>query len=503
MRVDGVQTDKSMRPLSSFLFRCYLSRNPDNSLSELTDSVLKKLNYSVRAVTVPKMAEQGQDTIEFGSFAMTFPFFSTGKRETTMTFYETDDMLVSRVFYAIQQRKRWKSSSLFREQDADLIADIEIFDQRNTFDLPAKTPIYTQRMYLKLVKVNSPDFKRTSTVTLLETSIEFNAMIEPYSGSYASSPVDAIGEMKSAAEGGLDREPEAAFIDADQMLQTFRTSLEEFSDWFYDKPKADNLASSSDRISSDRESKNPQLRAYAESLGANSQSRQAALSGSDSEFRINDLREQLKAEGVNTKDYQEVASALVEMGILGNYGGPNGWCQRGTSILEAVVSEKPRVTAQTASRSVSAWEDAGYEVSESRRVKTVTEINKQLENLIKEGKLKPGDKIVIDYDDKPRTGSYDSSKEEAGHISTYLGKVDGIDRTVSDRMQLSLAGLSAKHRVTGYKILTRNRQDLADQALLKVSSPGSWSATELDPAPVYSSAEEKRDNGRAKLRVKE
>ena len=109
MRIDSQQEDSLMEPLSSFLFKCTFTA-PEGSKKLLTDSILQKMQYSVSSVTIPKMAESGSgtdiDQVSYGSFNLPFPYYSTGQKEMTIDFLETDDMLISRIFYMILNKNR-------------------------------------------------------------------------------------------------------------------------------------------------------------------------------------------------------------------------------------------------------------------------------------------------------------------------------------------------------------------------------------------------------------
>lgn len=456
MRIDGEQEDVLMEPLSSWLFKCTFTA-PESNKKLLTDSILQKLQYSVFSVTIPKLAENNQDDISYGSFSLPFPYYSTGKKDLSIEFFETDDMLISRVFYTIQNKKRWKTKTIYRMADAELFLHVEIYPQRNVkgYAQPMKFPVFVRDYGLVMNTIDPPKFIRTGEVTLLKTKIDFNTVESSFYDEKDRSYQDSgINPSKEKYEWNKQA-PETAFIDENQLGDRIASYLSKS-----DKKDPDN-ASSSDRFTTDHVSKNENLRKFAEGLGANSETRLAALAGGNSQKRISELRNLLEREGVNVKDYSDVADALYDMGIYGARS--NHFCQRGVSVLEAIVVEQPRVLAPTASSSVPKWEAAGYEVTERKKVSSVQEINEYVANLGRQGKIKEGDKIIIDYD---------RAKQEPGHALTVLYNEERGLHVSSDSRHSSLSGLGMKHKVSEVTVLSMSKQAREDLELLEASKPG-------------------------------
>ena len=217
-RIDSTQSDRSMAPLTSFLFTCKFRRVGNDPL--FTDSVLKKLEYSVDELNIPKMKAMESDAVQYGSFFVTFPFFSTGEKEMTIDFYETDDMMISKIFYELQARNRWKAFSIYSNEQADLYADVQIHDMRNT--LPYNQRILFENHYsIKLITFDPPAFERTTNVKPLKVKAKFNTIEGDYGTAKWRNLVnldtgfDAEDEMnKTTQEGGLDSEMDIAVIDA-------------------------------------------------------------------------------------------------------------------------------------------------------------------------------------------------------------------------------------------------------------------------------------------------
>lgn len=214
-RIDNAQTDYTMRPLNSFLFDCQF-HSPNEGDLVFPTSTLKKLAYSVKAVKIPKMKPDSEvKSIQYGSFFVSFPFFSTGEKEMTITFYETDDMLISKVFYAMQAKHRWKPYAIYNNTtNVDLIVDVNIHDQHNKLKFNEYS-LFHNTYSLVLESISPPRFSRTGTVQLLTVDATFNAVefeTEEFDRvTRRSAGFNAEDEMnKTIEEGGLDRAPDAA-----------------------------------------------------------------------------------------------------------------------------------------------------------------------------------------------------------------------------------------------------------------------------------------------------
>lgn len=255
-RIDNTQTDYTMRPLNSFLFDCQF-HSPNGGDLVFPSSTLKKLAYSVKSVKIPKMKPDSEvKSIQYGSFFVSFPFFSTGEKEMTITFYETDDMLISKVFYAMQAKHRWKPYAIYNNTtNVDLIVDVNIHDQHNRLKFNEYS-LFHNTYSLVLESISPPRFSRTGTVQLLTVDATFNAVefeteefdkvTERYSG------FDAEDEMNTTIEyGGLDREPDVAgsMEDIKKRLKEFNEGLAQLdetyeksntSDFNLDKYELDN-----------------------------------------------------------------------------------------------------------------------------------------------------------------------------------------------------------------------------------------------------------------------
>lgn len=438
MAIDTAQLDSAMRPLTSFLFKCSFSANSDDGL--LSEDLIKRLNYSVHSFSVPKMREMNGKSISFGSFSIPFPYYSTGEMDLMIDFYEQDDMLLSRFFYILQNKNRWKASTLFEYSNADIFVTLEIYDQRNSIDYLHHV-LYKRTYALKMKKMNPPEFQRTSDPMPGRLSVEFNSLQQEYSG-YGLSD-DELNRYANEMYK-WDKEDDVAIMNVEQLGDTlvdFTDSLSQIAGIDYSKPFGQMVVYKDQR---DLESSNYNLKTVSENLGFTSKERMLKLN--DSQESIDSLREALIAENVNVKDYSEVYEALTEMGVLSR--GTNHYCQLGVSIVDSIVSGKERVKAKSASTSVSKWKEAGYDVAETKKFETgkdtKTDVDSYIGKLIKTGKVREGDKVVISYDEK---------NEKPGHIVTILydekRKAEGKSAwyTGSDFIQRTNSGIPVDQRV--------------------------------------------------------
>ena len=434
MPINYNQQDSAFRPLNGFLFRCEFHVVGN---SNITKDILKKLEYSVSTVKLPKMKEMEAEPHSFGSFFIPFPFFSTGEKDMTIEFYETDDMLISKVFYSFLNRYRWKSSTMFDKEQADLGVTVTIYDQRNLYG-NSNRPLYRNIYWLKTTDLEPPQFSRSgSDVDLCKVTVTFNTIESDYKNEIDSSEFGNTNEINAGAED-------------DPSLENTDELGNKIADMFAGLVSEQDSGTMTEIR--DRVSKNEKFRKYSESLGVNSKERTAVISKNPK--KLNELRDVLVSEGVDVHDYSEVNDALVEMGVFGN--APQGFCQRGVSVLEAIVSGNERVVAPTASSSVDEWTKASFEVTEEKRFSNKTEIDNYIMRLANEGKLEEGQKIIIDYD---------SEGKSAGHIITVLHNNERGWYTSSDGFQRSATGLPVNHKVVGIKILKKS----ADKKLLEES----------------------------------
>ena len=459
MPINLNQDDLGFRPLDNFLFKCAFLDDP-NVKNNLTPEILKKLEYSVSKVTLPKMKESDPKPHLLGSFAIQFPYFSTGEKEMSIEFYETDDMLVSKVFYSFLNRYRWKASTIFDISHADLMIRVTLLDQRNKNGMAAKHPrrlVYEREYWIKTISIDPPQFTRDGSDTdLCTVTVNFNTIESKYNNIVN----DTFGSADEINAGAKD---DNAFTDTNAVGEKLFEMFEGLmGDPVYNTPSG----------IPDKTSQYKNRKEFANSLGVNSVERLAVLSTNPN--KITELRKFLQQEGVDVNDYSAVNDALREMGIFGN--APNGFCQRGVSVLEAVVTGDKRVQAPTASSSIEAWKADGYDVTEEKKFYKRNDVENYIKKLIDEGKLKEGDKIVIDYDSEGKT---------AGHIITVL-KDDNPNGenykgwyTSSDGYQRSLTGLGMNHKVSGMKVLTKSE----DRLLLEQSKNVSAIGNENKPKP--------------------
>ena len=468
-RIASMQSDRSMNPLSSFLFTCTFRGQDGDKL--FSSSVLKKLNYSVKSVKIPKMKPDGEvKAISYGSFFVSFPFFSTGEKEMTISFYETDDMMISKILYELQARKRWKAVSLYSESNADLFVDVVIHDQRNTLRYD-QTEVFRNSYSLILETFDPPKFSRTGTVQALTLEAKFNT-IEGQFGSERwrkqvdiSSDFDTEREMNlRVEEGGLDRDPDAAAIDREEIDTRWKKYEEEMNKIF---PETTENAEVQAELDSQMRTDNKTLKRLSESMGANPVERGKYIT--EHPEAIKELRNTLIEQKVDVSDFSKVSDALYDMGLISSHS--TGYCERWTEIIDSIVEGTPRIHAESAQTSETGWRERGYLSSASKKIKNKSEGDTFVWNEIKAGRVSEGDKILIYYADKPGEKAY-------GHIVTVLHSEEGHGKRqegwgfVSDFVQATPTGLTDQP-VTEIKILRKlDRSYTADEKALLKPRPG-------------------------------
>ena len=79
-------------------------------------------------------------------------------------------------FYMIQNKKRWKTKTIYRMADAELFLHVEIYPQRNVkgYAQPMKFPVFVRDYGLVMNTIDPPKFIRTGEVTLLKTKMQIS-----------------------------------------------------------------------------------------------------------------------------------------------------------------------------------------------------------------------------------------------------------------------------------------------------------------------------------------
>lgn len=224
MRIDSVQNDQSMRPLGRFLFKCEFSNKLGDTVVSgdvLSDKMLKNLMYSVLGVEIPKLETSDSDSLSYGSFAVSFPFFSTEKKEMRMSFYETDQMEIFKTFTYLLSKSRWKASTMFRWEQADLYVTVTIYDQRNLYGQGYRA-LFCESYALKTTRVEPPQFSRTNDADLLKTEVIFNTVQTRNYDRGQISSVDADREFREN-----DRRADPAFTNSEDMANTIAKYFED------------------------------------------------------------------------------------------------------------------------------------------------------------------------------------------------------------------------------------------------------------------------------------
>ena len=475
-RVESMQSDKALAPLNNFLFKCEFSPVAvgDNLFSY---TVLKKMNYSVKDIKLPKMKSESVEQIQYGSFFVSFPFFATGDKEMTITFYETDDMMLSKIFYALQAQNRWRPSTIFRDSQAQLFVDVVIYDQRSTLS-PKEHELYRNRYGLLFTYLDQPKFDRSNDADLCTVTAHFNTIEGEYASgnwdglrkSLLHSDFNAINEMKTGngKNGGLDTAADNAAVSLKDIEDRFTTWLEERE---AEKNK-EHSDSDGHQYETSIRTQDKDLRKFSEELGSDNRKRMQYLA--DHPDKIKALRKLLKNKGVDVEDDSKLVDALYSMGIVGGSSLSGGYCQQGASVIDAIKFGTERVQAETASKSVDAWlktelynEDKKLE----KKIKSVDEANKYIQELIDKGELEEGDQLIIDYPNK-------DGKEQPGHIFRMLFREEPNERgqvgwgASADYLHTSYSGLGGNHGVTRIRVIKLAKR-AADRAITDKTTPGS------------------------------
>lgn len=236
MPINLNQHDDGFRPLNGFLFKCDFLAD-ENIQTNIGPDILKILGYSVSKLTLPKFNEYEGKPHSFGSFFIPFPYFSTGEKEMTIEFYETDDMLISKVFYSFLNRYRWRASTIFDVSQADFRIEVSILDQRNLFGYDSDRPLLRKEYYLKTKSIEPPQFARDGSDTdLCRVSVTFNTIESKYSNVYYGrfGSVDEINKrFDSEKNKYVDVVDDNAFLNSQEVV-------DKLSKMFADLWKKDN-----------------------------------------------------------------------------------------------------------------------------------------------------------------------------------------------------------------------------------------------------------------------
>ena len=224
MRIDSVQNDQSMRPLGRFLFKCEFSNKLGDTVVSrniLNDKMLQKLMYSVLEVNIPKLETSDPDNLSYGSFSVTFPFFSTEKKEMRMIFYETDKMEIFKTFTYLLGESRWKASTIFRWEQADLYVTVTIYDQRNLYGYGYRA-LFSESYALKTTRVDPPQFSRTNDVDITKTEVIFNTV---QTRNYDRGHITTVDAEREFRENDIKADP--AFTNSEDMSNAIAKYFED------------------------------------------------------------------------------------------------------------------------------------------------------------------------------------------------------------------------------------------------------------------------------------
>jgi hypothetical protein len=285
---------------------------------------------------------------------------------------------------------------------------------------------------------------------------------------------------KTAANGGLDREPDLAIIDAKDiearwkkysdeqmkrlgMIDPVTGGLPKKSDGSIDWDKASGSTfygqmaeDVQKKLDSQMRTNNTALKSLSKSFGRNPIERGKYIT--EHPDTIKQLRQTLAEQKIDISDYSKVTDALYDMGLIS--ANSTGYCERWTEIINSIVEGTPRIYAPSAQMSEKGWQERGFYATASKKINTKAEGDTFVWNEIKSGNVSEGDKILIYYADKPGEKAY-------GHIVTVLYDEEAHEKRrggwgfVSDFVQATPTGLTDQP-VTEIKILRKLDKTLSD-----------------------------------------
>jgi hypothetical protein len=353
----------------------------------------EKLKYAVRSVKFTDAeGNTSEGAIYYGNGSFTIPVWDITARSLSITFEETDDMFVTKFADDI-------AALSFNSTPLRLAVIVREYD--NMMYKILKGRCY----WVELLDYDEPQFARTGGPSVV--SITMNFIVKAISEDFAVDDEQLkakLSKVKNSLVGANTVRQDDYSATGRQLLAVAdKTRVEKTFDIDYTVP---DIGTGRNRV------------------------RELTQNGEAARTKnINDIIKRLKDEGVNINDYSDVSDALVRMGIVGASGiHTDGMCQAGNMLLEAIVHQDAKLYSVTpnAAGSVDTWKKLGYKAQETKTFGgDLAALNNQITAAMKSGKLKEGDKIIIDYDGKKGAG-------EAGHIITVLRNDKGELYTVSD-----------------------------------------------------------------------
>jgi hypothetical protein len=440
----------NMRPQMPFRFSADIFLSGQNS-----DDIL---NISVRTVK----ANLGESDLTkgatyYGNGYFTIPIFNPAERSLEITFTETDNMDVLKFFDSIQERQ-------FNRTPVELFIRVTEYDEKMK-DILSKI-LYT----CNLKEYSEPAFNRTGGVNI--ATIDATFIIKDMKDELTANGVEKVKYAKDSkvfkpdfAESNIevikeemlkilaDEETKRSLMDgkyinsekANIMLaQDFYASVEEGT------YTASEVEIAAKEVSAMLNNSIKLRNAVAQANENMIKERQEDVKrrkledfkseNKDREENYKMLVERMKVAGVNTSDTTAVVNYLNKEGfITDKYNkDKNGLCSTSTYLVAAITSGQESLGPAAGNGKDQDLRRYGY--------KKVNELSgsgsKDLDRLVKSGKLKEGDVINISYTD----GS------KYGHAVTVIKNPDGSLGFASDYKQKSSHGQSNPNRVGSFYI---------------------------------------------------
>lgn len=421
------------------------------------------LNVSVRSIKA-NLGESDltKGAIYYGDGYFTIPIFNPAERSLEMTFTETDSMDVLKFFDSIQEQQ-------FNKTPIEMLIRVTEYDER-------MVSVLSKILYTCILKEYSePAFNRTGGVNI--ATIDASFVIKDMKNELVTINTDAIEraknkekeereKQKKIAESSnievikeeifkmlADEETKKSLIVGDELsvkkvnellAQNFYGSVKEGT---YTAKEVETAAKEVGILLND----SIKLRnAVAQGNEKMAKERQEDIkrrkledfksSNKDREENYKMLVERMKEEGVNTSDTTAVVNYLNKEGfITDKYNkDKNGLCSTATYLVAAITSGQEALGPAAGNGKDQDLRRYGY----SKVDELSGSGSKDLDKLVKTGKLKEGDVINISYTD----GS------KYGHAVTVIKNPDGSLGFASDYKQKSSHGQSNASRVGSFYI---------------------------------------------------
>lgn len=445
----------NMRPQLPFRFSIDF-RNVDRNVVD--DTTAGILNTSVKSVKV-NLGESDltKGAVYYGNGYFTIPVFNPAERTLEMSFTETDNLDILKFFDYVQDKQ-------FNRTPVEIEISVTEYDETMTIEL-------SKILYTCILKEYSePAFNRTGGVNIATIDASFiikdmkNELITNISKESTSNKesktvkiekndnIELLKEMMFEMIG--DDETKQSLMNANGELDTEKVNIllsqnfyNEVNEGIYTAKEVEQAAKEVGALMNNSINIRNDL-AQANANAADERRKEInkrkledfKSENKNREENYKTLVAQMKTEGVNTSDTTAVVNYLNKAGfITDKYNKEkNGLCSTATYLVAAITSGQESLGPAAGNGKDQDLRRYGYtkvdELSGSG--------SKDLDKLVKAGKLREGDVINISYTD----GS------KYGHAVTVIKNKDGSLGFASDYKQKSSHGQSNPNRVGSFYV---------------------------------------------------